>query len=89
MLVAYQPVQFTLEPNGTSDARCHRPASLEKLNSRSRGGGAAECAEGTSSNRLMAGHEFTADPERVAFWRAWLISNGIFTDDSQVRSILS
>lgn len=82
VLVAYRPVQFTLDQTARAMNAVIDP-HLRKLNTRSRVGRSRvrEVLRQIVTDGWPP--EFTADPERVAYWRAWLVSNGIFTDDSR------
>ncbi|OLM28594.1 hypothetical protein Ae717Ps2_6190c [Pseudonocardia sp. Ae717_Ps2] len=82
VLLAYRPVQFTLDQTARAMNAVIDP-HLRKLNARSRVGRSRvrEVLRLIVTDGWPPG--FSADPDRVAYWRAWLLSNGIFTDDSQ------
>ncbi|WP_226360821.1 hypothetical protein [Pseudonocardia sp. ICBG1142] len=82
VLVAYRPVQFNLDQTARAMHAVLDP-HLRKLNSRSRVGRSR--VRDVLRQIVTDGWppEFDADPERVAYWRTWLLRNSIFTDDSQ------
>lgn len=82
VLVAYRPVQFTLGQTARAMHAVIDP-HLRKIHSRSRVGRSRvrEVLRQIVTDGWPP--DFEPDPERVAHWRAWLITNGIFTDDTQ------
>lgn len=82
VLVTYRPVLFTLDETARAMHAVIDP-HLRKINTRSRVGRSRvrEVLRQIVTDGWPP--QFDADPERVAYWRAWLVDNGIFTDDSQ------
>ncbi|MEV1295365.1 hypothetical protein [Pseudonocardia sp. NPDC049635] len=82
VLVTYRPVQFTLEQTARAMHAVIDP-HLRRINTRSRVGRSRvrEVLRQIVTDGWPP--DFQPDPERVAHWRAWLITNGIFTDDTQ------
>lgn len=82
VLVTYRPVQFTLDQTARAMHAVIDPY-LRRVNTRSRVGRSR--VREVLRQIVTEGWppDFHPDPERVAHWRAWLITNGIFTDDMQ------
>lgn len=84
VLVVHRPITFTLTQTARAMHAVVDP-HLNRLSSRQR--------VGRSRVREVLRHittqgwprDFNPDPERVEYWRRWLIEQGCFTDDESNR----
>lgn len=80
VLVVHRPVTFTLEETARA-MHAVVDRQLRRLGARQ--------VVGRTRVREVVRHvaakgwpeDFTADPDRVAYWRQWLVNNTVFSDD--------
>ena len=80
VLVAYRPVQFTLDDTARAMNAIVDP-HLRKVSSRDRVGRSRvrDVLRQIAADGWPA--EFVADPDRVEHWRKWLVAQGMFRSD--------
>ena len=82
VLVVHRSITFTLEQTARA-MHAVVDSHMSQIGSRRRVGRARV----RDVLRHIATHgwpaDFRADPERVAFWRGWLLAHAVFTDDSK------
>lgn len=81
VLVVHRPVAFTLDAAAHAMHAAVDP-SLARNGSRQRVG--RTCVRAALRQIVSDGWppHFTPDPQRVAFWRRWLLDQAVFSDDS-------
>lgn len=84
VLVVHRPIPFTLEQTARAMNAVVDP-HLARLGSRPRVGRSRvrDVLRQIATDGWPP--EFLPDPDRVAFWRRWLIDQAVFTDDDSTR----
>ena len=84
VLVVHRPITFTLDQTARAMHAIVDP-HMKKIGSRTRVGRSRvrDVLRQIATDGWPPG--FTPDPERVAYWRHWLLDQAVFSDDDPTR----